>query len=273
MVCFGCGARPPTDPLEAVGDAVFCRACLGRMLRRVDERRAEPPGGRGLGGPDGTIERSPAGRAPLARTPAPDAPCFLCGEPLDGQGFVELRGFAICTRCSRSLLGDDPAAGGDGGPGDPPINGRAFHAGGPPGDAAAIEDRSRGDDAADPATGAAPFEQGTWTPGAGTEWCSRCGRPMPGPGSYVLIEGRPHCAACTAARVHDGLRRPDPAPAGEECDACGRALAGPVAETDGFRLCAACLHSDRELAVALARARHQRRLARASRRILDGDED
>ena len=254
--CFGCGAR---DQLREVGDTVFCRACLGRMLRRVDERAESAPRG---------IERSETGRAPLAATPTADAPCFLCGEPLDGQGFVELRGFAICVRCSHSLLGEPPAD--DGGSGDPEINGRSFPAGGA-GDPAALADRSDGE--ADPAqrpAAAAPV----WTPGSGTEWCSRCGRPMPGPGSYVLIEGRPHCAACAAARMHDGLRRGDPPPAVEVCDACDRALgAGPAAETDGFRLCAACLHSDRGLAVALARARHQRRLARASRRVLDGDDD
>jgi hypothetical protein len=280
--CFGCGAR---DQLQEVGDTVFCRACLGRMLRRVDERTAESAGGRGrgphgasdsgaprasasAGATAGAGERGdlPAGRAPLTRTPAADALCFLCGDPLDGQGFVELRGFAICARCSRSLVGDDPA--GDGGSGDSPINGRAFQAGAD--DAAALDDRSEGD--ADPAqrpAAAAPI----WTPGSGTEWCSRCGRPMPGPGSYVLIDGRPHCAACAATRMRDGLRRGD-SPAVELCDACDRALgAGPVTETEGFRLCAACLHSDRELALALARARHQRRLARASRRVLDGDDD
>jgi hypothetical protein len=270
MACFGCGAR---DQLQEVGDTVFCRACLGRMLRRVDERVAAPPGGRALGGPEGASDRSgmpraiaagagaiaramdpsPADRAPLARTPAVDAPCFLCGEPLAGEGFVELRGFAICARCSRSLLGGEPADGYD-------------------------EDRSGGDDAAtaaaDPAQRPAPPAAPIWTPGSGTEWCSRCGRPMPGPGSYVLIDGRPHCAACAATRMNDGLRRGGPAPDADACDACGRALgAGPVGETDGFRLCAACLHSDRELAVALARSRHQRRLARASRRLLDGDDD
>lgn len=276
-VCFGCGAW---DQLQEVGDTVFCRACLGRMLRRVDERaesagggsaprgieRSEPGGEGTDGAAGGRPPRPRAGRSPLAGTPTADAPCFLCGDPLEGQGFVELRGFAICARCSRSLLGEQPA---DDGSGDPPINGRAFRASA--GDAAGLADRA-GDDAA-PAPGpaaAAPI----WTPGSTTEWCSRCGRPMPGPGSYVLIDGRPHCTACAAARMRDGLRRGDPPAAVEVCDACDRALgAGPVAETEGFRLCAACLHSDRDLAVALARARHQRRLARASRRVLDGDDD
>ncbi|HEX3483240.1 MAG TPA: hypothetical protein VHT91_49855, partial [Kofleriaceae bacterium] len=59
--CFGCGAR---DQLQEVGDTVFCPACLGRMLRRVDERTAESPGGRGRGGPiAGPADRVPAGRA------------------------------------------------------------------------------------------------------------------------------------------------------------------------------------------------------------------
>lgn len=254
IACFGCGAR---DQLQEVGDTVFCGACLGRMLRRVDERTAGPTAGHGRGSPEDAGDRSAAGRARLARTATADAPCFLCGDSLEAQGFLELRGFAICARCSRSLLGDDPAAGGA-----PVLDDRTDDAT----IAAAIA-------AADPAphpAAAAP----TWTPGSGTEWCSRCGRPMPGPGSYVLIDGRPHCAACAATRMHDGLRRGDPPLAVDTCDACSRALgAGPVAETDGFRLCAACLHSDRELAVALARARHQRRLARASRRVLDGDDD
>ncbi|HEX3475003.1 MAG TPA: hypothetical protein VHT91_08175 [Kofleriaceae bacterium] len=266
--CFGCGAR---DQLQEVGDTVFCPACLGRMLRRVDERTAESPGGRGRGGPiAGPADRVPAGRALLARTPAADALCFLCGDPLNGQGFVELRGFSICAGCSRSLVSEDPADG-DGDAGDPPINGRSFAAGAG-GEAAVLEDRSELDAAgsAQRPAAAAPI----WTPGSSTEWCTRCGRAMPGPGSYVLIDGRPHCAACAAARMRDGLRRGDPPASAEVCDACDRALgAGPVAETEGFRLCAACLHSDRELALALARARHQRRLARASRRVLDGDDD
>jgi hypothetical protein len=268
-MCFGCSERFAPELLQEVGDALFCRGCLGRMLRRVDERGARAPAatpGPALASPSGAngatrAIRPDAGsakdRAPVPRTAAADALCFVCGEPLDGGAGIELRGFAICAGCAGGLVGDDA----------PPAES--------PGDAAshlaeALPDR----DSAPRASGRAPVID---TPGTGTEWCHGCGRAMPGAGSYVLVGGRPHCPGCAAARG----RRPGPvanaapgAEAGDACDACCRPLgSAPVAETQGFRLCAACLHSDPELALALARARYQRRLARASRRVLDGDDD
>ena len=256
--CFGCGERFGLAELKEVGDAVFCRACLGRMLRRVDDRTASSVGPRVVDGPGKGSGGSgvSADRAPIARTAAADAPCFLCGEPLAGDAVVELRGFAICARCARGLVGEDPPAGeSDAPPGDGPTGGEA----------------------AGPERAAAPVQE-RWTPGSGTEWCSRCGRPMPGPGSYVLVDGRPHCAGCAVARASRSgaaSARPSPedAPPADACDACDRLLGAAVPETQGFRLCAACRASDPELALALARARHQRRLARASRRILEGDDD
>ncbi|TMQ12719.1 MAG: hypothetical protein E6J90_30245 [Deltaproteobacteria bacterium] len=278
-MCFGCSETFAPELLETVGDAVFCRSCLGRMLRRVDERAAAPgkTGSRaGSVRADRVNGTRAGGEGPLAerarspRTAAADAPCFLCGEPLEDRAVIELHGFTICGRCARSLVGDDP--GGDA-------------AGDTAGDTAGVNDRTCDDDAATaerptgPARlrgGDAHDEDAIETPGSGTEWCSSCGRAMPGPGSYVLLDGRPHCAACAASHA----RRPRPASpeAGRDaddprCDACDRALGGPAPEIQGFRLCAACRSSDPELALALARARHQRRLARASRRILDGDDD
>jgi hypothetical protein len=300
VACFGCGGRFTLEQLKEVGDAVFCRTCLGRMLRRVDDRSASalgPNGAHGAGGPTrdagprgvrgpGGVNRTAgvtgaaADRAPIARTSAADPPCFLCGEPLQGGAFVELRGFAICARCSRGLLAEDPAAGEGARPGD----GRSVADGAVLGDDVSVEADAAGDEGAArgaprrTASAAVP-PQVIETPGSGTEWCSRCGRAMPGPGSYVLVDGRPHCAAC-AQRSTSASPKPTPEdpPAalatGSACDACDRALgAGPQPETHGFRLCGACRSSDPELAVALARARHQRRLACASRRILDGDDD
>jgi hypothetical protein len=278
-MCFGCSERFAPELLQEVGDTLFCRGCLGRMLRRVDERGARAPAPSATAGPalastsasasasasgiNGTTHavRPDAGsvtdRAPVPRTAAADALCFVCGEPLDGGAGIELRGFAICAGCAGGLVGDDA----------PPAE--------PPGDTASHLAQAPPDGAGSPrAAGRAPVID---TPGTGTEWCHGCGRAMPGAGSYVLVGGRPHCPRCAAARG----RRPGPvasaapaAQAEDACDACCRPLGpAPVAETQGFRLCAACLHSDPELALALARARHQRRLARASRRVLDGDDD
>jgi hypothetical protein len=246
------------------------------MLRRVDERSARGPAkataAPGLAGREpgvnGAPHAGPAGsipeRAP-ARTSAADAPCFVCGEPLEGGAVLELRGFAICARCAPGLLGEDP----------------------PAGEGTSLEDDDAAAHAAIPSDGdvrgSGPHRVAVppavlETPGVGTEWCARCDRAMPGPGSYVLVDGRPHCPGCAAARAQRSARAADESfgPDGG-CDACGRALgsprSGPVPETAGFRLCTACLSSDPELAVALARARHQRRLARATRRLLEGDDD
>jgi hypothetical protein len=249
--------------LEVVGDTMFCRCCLGRMLRRVDERSARIPATAAAPAPagrepvNGAPQSGPAGSTPErapARTSAADAPCFICGEPLDGGAVLELRGFAICARCSPGLLGEDAA---------PEVDADPAGSGAVPAARADVES---------PAERSGPVPV-LATPGAGTEWCARCGRAMPGPGSYVLVDGRPHCPGCAAA-VAQRTRSTDESFAPDGCDACGRALgASPVPETAGFRLCAACLASDPDLAVALARARHQRRLARATRRLLDGDND
>ena len=181
--CFGCGQRFARDELEDVGDTVFCRACHARMLRRIDERRArgESSGPIAPGGPIGQS-------GPLAKPAAADAPCFVCGGPLDGATMFELRGFAICGNCARGLIGDEPA------PPDLAADEAA--------DDAALDEDDDDDDLGDAPRAVAPegSSRVVVTPGTGTEWCTGCGRPMPGPGSYQLIAGRPYCPACVAAR-------------------------------------------------------------------------
>jgi hypothetical protein len=217
-VCFGCAGTFERAFLEEVGDQLFCHLCLGRLLRKVDDR--------------GSVASVPVS------LPA-EPPCFVCGGPLQGEEFVRLHGFAICTGCSRAFAGEEPIDEGPTpvGPGLTPVTG----------------------DAADDDEPRAP-------PGSGTEWCAACGRPMPGPGSYHIIEGRPHCAACAATRPASSR--------GEPCDACRRVTRVEVLTTTrGFRLCAACLENDPELALAVAQARHRRRLERQGRRLLGEGED
>jgi heterodisulfide reductase subunit A-like polyferredoxin len=49
----------------------------------------------------------------------------------------------------------------------------------------------------------------------------------------------------------------------EGCESCGKAVPEDKLQTvEGFAICQACLSSDAELAVNLARARHQKRLQR-----------
>lgn len=234
QACFGCGGSFDRPLLEEVGDALFCRLCIGRLLRRVEERDADSdrPGPRAA---SDTI---------AVTAPAADAPCFLCGEALEGEAFVRLRGFAICAACSRAFA-VDPV---DEGTRTAPV---------------AEADRDH-----DGATNGASDRSAA---PATIERCAGCGRILPGPGSYRLLEGRPHCPDCVAARPVPRRRSADPD--AESCDACRRAVdAGHLREVRGFRLCLPCIESDRELALSVAQARHRRRLERQGRRLL-GEED
>jgi len=108
------------------------------------------------------------------------------------------------------------------------------------------------------------------TPGAGTVLCARCGRSMPGPGSYRLVDEEPRCPACAPLHAEDADTI-SPADPDTTCAACQRTLPrGELRTARGFRLCAACLDSDPVLALALARARHRRALQHLGQRLLGG---
>ena len=248
QACFGCGHSFDRALLDEVGDALFCRLCVGRLLRRVEERDT-----------DGTGPRAPASDAVAVSAPAADAPCFLCGEALDGEAFVRLRGFAICAACSRAFAAD-------------PVEEESGPAAPPP----ATDDRGgdRGDDRDHDRDSRASRNDPSGRNGAAPapiERCAGCGRVLPGPGSYRLLEGRPHCPECVAARP--APRRGGADTDAEACDACRRAVdVGALRDVRGFRLCLACIESDRELALSVAQARHRRRLEDEGRRLL-GEED
>ena len=263
--CFGCGGEFERALLEEVGDALFCRLCLGRLLRRVEER----------GGASIAIV-APVPASPLRA----ETPCFLCGGPLEEEPFVRLRGFAICAACSSSFAGEATESEGR----DEPENDNEDDNE----DEEDDDEVEAADQARDEHEGAGDQDARPVTPGAATAWCSRCGRAMPGPGSYRSIDSRPHCPACAPAhaalaqpprpappdRSRPDPSRPDPAPSGRPCDACRRTTeAGGLRITHGFLLCEACLESEPDLALALAQARHRRRLERQGRRLLGGRGD
>jgi hypothetical protein len=232
--CFGCGGRFDGAALKDVGDAFFCPSCFARLLAPVVDRA--PPEEPAL---------TPSQRR---RVPEPEpleasfGLCFLCMSPVGSDAFVRLRDFVICRPCSEELM-REPV------PPDPP----------PHVTAAVVEI---------PAHTRRPVRP-SHTPGTGTEECAGCGRLMPGPGSYRLIDGQPFCPACAPLAKPYGAT-PTPAltpavvPAGVRlCDCCVRPLVGDQFRiTGGYWICLACLDSDARLAHAVARARYRRRLER-----------
>jgi hypothetical protein len=231
-ICFGCAGSFAHEALKEVGDALFCGSCFARLMAPVADRAPLEP--------IVTAPRPPAKTPPFTTL----GHCFLCSGPVGADAFVSLREFMICRSCSEELTRDlQPAEAGV------------------PTPEAVVE---RAPAAARPVV----------TPGTGTEICAGCGRLMPGPGSYRLIDGQPYCPACAPfAPTADGQRRrptptppptPEPVPVATPlCDCCVRPLAGDQFRAlGGFWLCLACLGSDETLALAIARARYRRRLAR-----------
>jgi formylmethanofuran dehydrogenase subunit E len=120
--------------------------------------------------------------------------------------------------------------------------------------------------------------------------CVGCGKMIPGGGSKQ-VEEEPYCPDCYYALPEEVRQAAEEAQAaataGEEadpakdspeeaiptevrelqkpegCESCGKAVPEDNLQTvEGFSICQACLSSDAELAVHLARARHQKRLQR-----------
>jgi len=125
--------------------------------------------------------------------------------------------------------------------------------------------------------------------------CAGCGKMIPQGGSKQ-VEEEPYCPDCyyglpeevrqaaeeaqTAAMAGEEstpgeITQEEPAPAklpeveaAGGCESCGKEVPEDKLQTvEGFVICQACLSSDAELAVHLARARHQKRLQRLKKEM------
>jgi hypothetical protein len=214
---------------------------------------------------------------------------LVCDCDLTAVPAVVFLGGEICGPCSAEMAAELEAA--HAGPSTEPSVDAALARG------ARADPRAARDDAESVAAdrpereGEAPLP---FTPGAGSVSCAGCKRPMPGPGSYRVLRGKPYCSACVpffarlppaahevpADDVGPGASRAassvpasssaissipassSPLARPGQCDCCRRALDAGSVQREGFALCSACLTSDAELALSVARARHRRALAR-----------
>lgn len=185
--------------------------------------------------------------------------CLVCETPLAGHRSLEFFGHRICNACVSQMNKELEA----GEARDRRARDERNPAVGPTGDAAEH-------------AGTSPAKLGP-TPGSGTVSCEGCERLMPGPGSYRMIDGRRYCAAClpfystrAAARPRQseaaGVRAP-------HCACCDGALPATPRMSGGFALCDACITSGERLAVAVASARHRRRMRRLQDDMRSEDED
>lgn len=210
----------------------------------------------------------------------------MCDCDLSGAPAVVFLGGEICGPCSAEMAAELEAA--HAGPSTEPSAGA---------ERAVVAPAASAADA--PVSPAEPEAAVAFTPGSGAVTCAGCERPMPGPGSYRVLRGKPYCAACvpffarlppavyetpapsapasgpasSAAASNDAVSNsPSSSPLARpgQCDCCRRALDEDAEPREGFELCSACLTSDAELALSVARARHRRALARL-RSKLEGE--
>jgi hypothetical protein len=288
--CFQCGALTDAAGLTRVGDGEFCATCFRALLAagadtentdaRADTTARTSTSARAVARRDGA--------APRARPPAPESrTCLVCDCDLSGAPAVVFLGGEICGPCSAEMAAELEAA--HVGPSTEPSVGA---------ERALVAPTARaGDLAVGPAE---PDTAVPFTPGSGAVTCAGCERPMPGPGSYRVLRGKPYCAACVPffarlpAAVYETPASPS-APASDlfasdpvsndsvsnspsssplarpgQCDCCRRALDQDAEPREGFELCSACLTSDAELALSVARARHRRALARLRSKLEGG---
>jgi hypothetical protein len=284
--CFHCGAKAEETALSRVGDGEFCERCFRALLQGdstngnselslpIAPHQASPPAGA-----SSSIERATANRGAV-RSPSKGAQsssnalhCLVCNLELSQRSAVTFLGGALCPECNGEMVEELRRASSS----RPPTGWSAPSS--PSAQSSSLSNRAATRAHDETAAMAAALldetESTRFTPGGETRWCAGCERPMPGPGSYRMLDGKSYCPACIP--FYSAHRRRFPPSRGEyrtndeaqrkvdsECDCCGRPLPARAESIEGFMLCPACLGSDVELALCVAKLRHRRRLTELS---------
>lgn len=246
--CFQCSAVLSPGEGRQVGDGRFCEQCFQALLG-AEAVVNPPPSERVAERSTGKTEERKASSKRMATSA-----CLACNVPLSPDRELATSPLfgALCPACLQQMNEELQAA----------------------------QQKKELTPATETASDQSASGAEVWTPGAPTVVCAGCERPMPGPGSYRMLQGAPYCAGCWPfyAQLAAATMSPEQtravvtsAPAFTEseratgqagCDCCGRELGATARMMEGFWLCAACHGQDVALALALkiAKARHQRRL-------------
>lgn len=242
MKCRGCDRElVEGEDYRMVAEWAFCPPCFENLMK----------------GPDKASEPQPAERSePASGTegPAPSpVPCSVCKRPLGPEEAKKLGIWSFCPECYCEL------------------ESFAREAESPDGEGAG----TAAQEAEEPEGGI----DGVTVELTGFTTCKGCGRRIPRGGSRS-VDGESYCPDCFYAlsgkETEKSTAPPVPIPpdktdqSGEvptregegRCACCDRPLRqGACEEVEGFALCRACLTTDPDLALRIARERHRRRLA------------
>ena len=250
MECRKCGNEISGDEYRMVAEWPFCLTCFERLLSKP----AEPPPAAEAAASEPPVESAvaPPGEADSTATPE-TLRCLLCEKEITDGRCERLASWVFCPTCFGTLVSlpdeeDEPAA---------------------------------------PRSKKSPLVPPTY---AAHKSCKGCGRRIPERAAKE-IDGEPYCPDCYTAKarsvtvvpeiratvnVTGGVARPRasssrsqdkgraaPREAGKGCESYGRDVAEAALQTvEGFAICQACLSTDADMALHLARKRHHLYLER-----------
>lgn len=254
MNCRACEKTLLEGEERRVAQWVFCEDCFQRLLRQP----SVTPGTEPTAAPPGAASDSESEVSRVATDGIGEVPrCHLCEAPLTSGAAWEIGPWAFCDACRRSLTSPTSK-----------LSGRADE-----------EPGSRGPTSP-------PSEAEESTPkvvqtrvGLGrTALCARCGKRILERAGKVL-EGELLCPDCyystpvpvvaSSSSYSSSNRRSDDGLLSEQarepsmgaCDSCGKSVPSDRLQlVSGFNLCSACVATDGDLALEIARGRHRRHL-------------
>lgn len=171
--CFHCGTRMEGARLTKVGDGEFCEPCFRSLL--LEDSTSKQPEHELHRGATASLNSGPKS----ARVSSSVLRCLVCNRGLSQSAAVAFLGGVLCPECNREMSAELPRL---------------------PSSCASSKGASSTQALDEIPISAMPFvdetERPRFTPGGETRWCAGCERPMPGPGSYRMLDGKPYCSAC-----------------------------------------------------------------------------
>lgn len=263
MECRGCGKELGGSDVHMVAEWPFCQDCFERLLAKKENTAAvaaEP-------------DREASVAAPPPEPPAPEKGlCHLCRREMERGLLKRVAIWMFCPECYADLAMR------------PAVVSSESEGVDAEGESEGPDARAEEEDpgiAARVRVGFAHFVN-----------CARCGRRIPEGGSRS-VDGEPFCPDCHHALA---LESKDPERTGgadegrspsvdaswpenpEEggataprCQSCDQPVApGASVELEGFRICRACAGTNPEMAVRLARSRHQKMMRKLEQDLSKG---
>lgn len=241
--CRKCGKEIDEGDVKKVAEWPFCPNCFSGLFNKRAETSGAAP----------VAEDSPDSRPAEHAAPMK---CRACLKPIENGEYKTLGIWTYCPECYEDLTARPPVP--EASPDD--------------------EDENQPPEAPEP-----PGEQIDYTQPV---QCGGCGRTIPlgggkPAGDHILC---PDCYYELARRIqvhirtdvapekdsraeHDVSDVPVPSES-EACASCGKKVAASrLKETNGFMICKACLTADPELALEIARDRHQKYLRRLKHQL------